>query len=423
MEKMDRDLSIDGTYKWLDWTDFPVEDTIYAIARDITGRNRRAKTWQDSDDFYRTLLETASVGIVIVNGAGEIMMANTEIEQLFGYGRHELIGFPVETLLPKRFHVRHRRHRERHNANPQVRPMGKNIELVARHKDGSEFPVEVALSYVTKEGETLSIAHISDISVRKRAEATREQLINELEAFAHTAAHDLKSPLAVIQGYADFLNSQYDTLAEDQKREILTDIEMTSRKMKSIVDELLLLASVRTLDEVSTEPLNMSLIVEEAKARLAPMIKEHDAVITLPETWPLACGYAPWVEEILVNYMSNAMKYGGTPPHLELGADTADSRMVCFWIRDNGRGLNREEQSLLFTPFTRLNKDDINGNGLGLSIIRRIVEKLGGQAGVQSELGLGSTFYFTLPRVEVFERTQQAGEIALSTTLDAQLAR
>jgi signal transduction histidine kinase len=344
-----------------------------------------------------------------------------------------MLGAKVETLVPNRFRARHRRHREQYHDNPQVRPMGNNIELVARRKDGSEFPIEVALSYVTKEGETLSIAHISDISVRKRAEAAREQLISELEAFAHTAAHleafahtaahDLKSPLAVIQGYADFMNSQYDTLAEDQKREILTDIEMTSRKMKSIVDELLLLASVRAQDEVNIEPLNMSHIVEEARARLAPMIEEYDAVISLPETWPLACGYAPWVEEILVNYMSNAMKYGGTAPYLELGTDTGDDSMVRFWIRDNGKGLSPEEQSLLFTPFTRLSIDGVDGHGLGLSIVRRIAEKLGGRVGVQSELGLGSTFYFTLPRVEVSERTQQSGEIALPTTVDAQPAR
>jgi len=122
----------------------------------------------------------------------------------------------------------------------------------------------------------------------------------------------------------------------------------------------------------------------------------------------MALGYMPWVEEIWVNYLSNAIKYGGRPPRLELGADPLPNPppqageglgggMIRFWVRDHGAGLTPEDQARLFTPFTRLDQVRVKGHGLGLSIVRRIVEKLGGQVGVESQVGQGSTFSFTLP--------------------------
>ena len=131
--------------------------------------------------------------------------------------------------------------------------------------------------------------------------------------------------------------------------------------------------------------------------RLAHMIEEHQTEIILPGTWPVALGYDPWVEEVWVNYLSNAIKYGGQPPHVELGATAQADGMVRFWVRDNGSGLTPEEQARLFTPFTRLDQVRAKGHGLGLSIVWRIVEKLGGQVGVESEIGRGSVFTFTLP--------------------------
>jgi two-component system sensor histidine kinase/response regulator len=161
----------------------------------------------------------------------------------------------------------------------------------------------------------------------------------------------------------------------------------------------------------------MANIVAEAQRRLAYLIEEHEAEITLTSegAWPMAMGYDPWVEEVWVNYLSNAIKYGGRPPRVELGFDVSTPRpelgtkaqpngalerkegTIRFWIRDNGPGLTPEEQTRLFTPFTRLDQARAKGHGLGLSIVRRIVEKMGGQFGVESEVGRGSVFSFTLP--------------------------
>jgi two-component system sensor histidine kinase/response regulator len=165
--------------------------------------------------------------------------------------------------------------------------------------------------------------------------------------------------------------------------------------MKNIFQELLLLAEVRT-GETELSPLAMGSLVVEAQRRLACLTEKYQAEITLPDTWPLALGHGLWVEEVWVNYLSNGIKYGGQPPRLELGATVQSDDMVCFWVRDNGRGLTPEEQARLFTPLTQLSQVRATEHGLGLSIVRRIVEKLGGQVGVESEVGRGSVFYFTL---------------------------
>ena len=182
--------------------------------------------------------------------------------------------------------------------------------------------------------------------------------------------------------------------------------------MGNIIDELLLLAGVRRTGVV-TEPLDMAGIVAEARLRLAHLIRDTQADIILQgaSAWPVARGYGPWVEEVWVNYLGNALKYGGQPPRVELGADPfstppksrgKEEGLVRFWVRDNGQGITPEDQARLFTPFTRLDQARAKGHGLGLSIVRRIVEKLGGQVGVESDgvPGQGSTFFFTLPGAE-----------------------
>ena len=268
--------------------------------------------------------------------------------------------------------------------------------------------------------ETLAASAAIAIDNARLVEALRQRTFElqarneELDAFAHTVAHDLKGPLAPLVGYAETLAMDYATAIDSNGLRYLRKMAQIGRKMSSIIDELLLLAGARKM-EVEMGPLDMGSIVAEAQQRLAHVIEKHQAEIILPETWPVALGYSPWVEEVWVNYLSNALKYGGQPPRVELGFGVSGPRPepgpkaqpngataqadgeVRFWVRDNGHGLTPEEQARLFTPFTRFDQVRAKGHGLGLSIVRRIVEKLGGRVGVESEIGAGSTFWFTLP--------------------------
>ncbi len=225
----------------------------------------------------------------------------------------------------------------------------------------------------------------------------REKLIAELDSFAHTVAHDLKNPLGATINYAQFITKYMDDISADELQEYAETIVRNGYKMASIIDELLLLASVRT-EKIEMEPLDMAKIVAETQSRLAYMIEESKAKIIIPDDWPIGWGYGPWVEEVWANYLSNAIKYGGQPPHIELGFTIGNNGLIKFWVQDNGAGLSPEAQALLFVPFTRLNQAQTQGHGLGLSIVQRIVKKLGGKVGVESEgmPGKGSTFSFYL---------------------------
>ena len=241
----------------------------------------------------------------------------------------------------------------------------------------------------------------------------------ELDTFAHTVAHDLKNPLSMLIGFSDLLSDAHAAMTERERQECYRGIARVAYKMDSIVKELLLLAQVRQVD-VGTEPLDMAGILAEVQQRLAPMMAEYQAEVVVPSAWPAAVGYAAWIEEVWVNYLSNALKYGGRPPRIELGAaplpdspplvgEGKSGGMVRFWVRDNGAGITPEDQARLFVPFTRLGPARAGGHGLGLSIVRRIVEKLGGQVGVESQLGQGSMFSFTLPGAASSLATSRCG--------------
>jgi signal transduction histidine kinase len=276
-------------------------------------------------------------------------------------------------------------------------------EELTKHRDHLEELVTERTAELAAANERLQW----EITERKQAEEALRQYTVELEArneeldaFAHTVAHDLKTPLGHIVGFAQVLEKQYAELPEEELRRYLRKMVQSGRKMSNIIDELLLLVGVRRLEELELGPLDLAGIVDEAQQRLVHLVEKHQAEIILPESWPVALGYGPWVEEVWANYLSNAIQHGGRPPRVELGAMEQADGMVCFWVRDNGPGLRPEEQARLFTPFTRLDQIRSKGHGLGLSIARRIVEKLGGQVGVESEAGQGSVFTFTLPGID-----------------------
>jgi signal transduction histidine kinase len=237
--------------------------------------------------------------------------------------------------------------------------------------------------------------------LERRVEARTVELAKsnaELNAFAHTVAHDLKDPLGQMIGYANYLLDFYSKTEPEEALRFLQNIRQAGYDALNIIEALLLLAGVRK-QEAPLEAVDMAISVNRARQRLASMIHEYQAEIILPEAWPMALGYAPWLEEVWSNYLSNALKYGGRPPRLELGATPQADGTICFWVKDNGPGLSQEAKEGLFAEFTRLNEAQMEGHGLGLSIVRRIIEKLGGRVGVESKVEQGSTFFFTLHKV------------------------
>lgn len=286
-----------------------------------------------------------------------------------------------------------------------VRETGIGVLEATNKKDEPFSHADLAWLEVLAPLAAAAIANARLFQELRQRTAQLQKRNEELDAFAHTVAHDLKSPLTSIVGFAESLEESVAGIREEDLRRYLHIVARNGRKMNRIIDELLLLAGVRKV-KAEIEPLDMANVVAETLQRLDRMIKNHQAEIVAPQSWPMALGYGPWVEEIWANYVSNAIKYGGRPPRVELGATAQPDGSICFWVRDNGPGLSKEAQARLFTPFTRLDRLRAEGHGLGLSIVQRIAEKLGGQVGVESKPGQGSTFYFTLPAVSAEPRTQ-----------------
>ncbi len=253
------------------------------------------------------------------------------------------------------------------------------------------------VDYITKpfQSEEVLARVNSHITIHTLQKNLREQ-VQELDAFAHTVAHDLKNPLSYIVTMADFINTQFIEQVPAELVTLLQKMENSTHRGVNIIDELLLLSSVRKQD-IELAPVDMGRIVRNAQDRINFMMTNYEGTITLQDKWPDALGYGPWIEEVWVNYLSNALKYGGRPPTVACGAAVHPTGMIRFWAKDNGDGLTPEKQAILFTEFVRLKQVRVEGYGLGLSIVQRIVNKLGGNVGVHSEIGQGSTFYFELP--------------------------
>ncbi len=365
--------------------------------RTIQRRVAYATELFQGDITIRTLLESLAEGVVIVDSAANIVFINSQTERIFGYQKEEIVGRPLNILIPEKLHSAHEKHVNDYFKSPRVRPMGKGRDLIGHKKDGRDFPVEISLSFLEADGNRLSMAFVTDITLRKKAEKDLTTRNEELDDFAHTVAHDLKGSLTSLLGYSELLSQRDVNLEKQTIRDSLDQICTSSRKMANIIDELLLLASVRK-EDVEVTSLVMLSIVNDALLRLKSEVKISEIEIVLADDFPEALGHAPWVEEVWYNYIGNAIKYGGDPAKIEIGGELQDNGFAQFWVKDNGPGLNDVEQSRLFTAYA-LQERKSGGHGLGLSIVKRIVEKLNGGVGVQSHVSEGSIFSFTLPSV------------------------
>lgn len=254
-----------------------------------------------------------------------------------------------------------------------------------------------AVDYITKPIVVeIVIARIKTHLTIRRLQRWLQEQNAALDAYARTVAHDLKNPLGCITTCADYLIDHWAELDDNKLLSYLQILQTSGHNAMGIIDELLLLASAQRGD-ILVQPINMGDVFRHAQEQIEFMLMTHRGSLHAPRTWPSAYGYAPWIEAVWVNYLSNAIKYGGHPPRLEVGASPQSDGMIRFWVHDNGAGIPAESQRQLFIEWTRLEGSHVHGHGIGLALVRRIIERLGGHVGVESTIGKGSTFYFCLP--------------------------
>jgi signal transduction histidine kinase len=253
----------------------------------------------------------------------------------------------------------------------------------------------------------LVVAYRSALSTRtgyylfSREHAVRRELetLNaSLDAFSHTVAHDLKNPTALTISATALMRELLsdETVDRPRMREILAMLEANARRQNRMISELLVLATIRRSAPVVRREIDVRRTLMQAIDHVSVLGEALGASITWTDPIPPACGHAAWVEEVWVNYLSNAVKYGGTPGRVECGAEERDEE-IRYWVRDHGPGVPTEERARLFREFSRLDNPTVDGHGLGLSVAKRIVETLGGSVGI-GDPAVGAEFWFTLPR-------------------------
>lgn len=358
----------------------------YAIERQRLRAQLEEKTRQleASEARRRAIIERNADGIIILNKQGIVRFVNPAAESILRSDQDELLGQPFRL--------------------PMIR--GDTAELTVKRNSGEDASIEMRLVETEWEGEKVYLASLRDVTDHKIAKATISQRAEELasqnialDEFAHTMAHQVQGLLSQIIGYASYIQMHYQTDLNEDILQSLNRIMQSGHKMNNVISELLLLASMRTA-EVTIMPLDMKRILSEVKKRLKFQIEANNAQIDEPDDWPVPRGHTSWIEEALLNYINNAIKYGGDPPKIKIGTTLLPNNMVKIWVQDNGIGISPEDQQRLFKPHTRLQQRKVSGEGLGLSIVRRIIERCDGEVGVESKVGEGSTFWFTLPLAE-----------------------
>ncbi len=363
-----------------------------------------------TEALFRSLVESAPDGIVIVDQLGRIVVVNKQTEVLFGYPPEEMIGQPVEMLVPERFREGHAGHRRDYADAPRVRPMGEGQELYGRRKDGSEFPVSISLSPIQTASELLVFGDIRDITAQRRAERRIRELNEhlarrnteldvanqELEAFSYSVSHDLRAPLRAIDGFSRILIDEHGSQLDGQGRDRLERVRRAAQQMGLLIDDLLKLARVSRA-ELQFGNVDLSTLAGE----LIDALQKHEpgrhvACIVAPGM--TAWGDAKLLTIAVENLLANAWKFTGqrVEARIEFGMQLQDGVTV-YSVKDNGAGFDMVYADKLFGAFQRLHDArEFPGTGIGLATVQRIIHKHGGRIWADAAIDRGATFHFTL---------------------------
>ena len=389
-------------------------------------------------DRFRNLLEIAPDPILEVDAAGRIVLANNQAEKLFGWTRAELAGQPIEMLLPQRFRIKHIAHRADYSANPKTRPMGTELDLFALRKDGTECAIDINLSPVSlADGRVMCI--IRDVSERKHTEEQIRTLNQNLERrteelaaanhqlelrnleveranvlkseFLASVSHELRTPLHAIIGFSELLAEESAGSLNSKQKRFTTHIHQGAQHLLELINDILDLSKIEAGQmELRQESFALDAAIAEVLSSIRPLANNKGIALS-DEIQPKLSIFADRIrfKEILFNLFSNAVKFTKEGGRIAVRSATLPD-YIRISVADTGIGIAKEVHESIFQTFRQVastTKGVREGTGLGLAITKRLVEQHGGQIWLESELGAGSEFFFTIPRTNSFSGEEQ----------------
>ncbi|HEY5239031.1 MAG TPA: PAS domain S-box protein [Rhizomicrobium sp.] len=365
-----------------------------------------------SESRLRAVVDHTLDGLITIDTKGMIKTFNHACERIFDYDASEVVGRNVKMLMPEPYHAEHDGYLARYKATGDAHIIGTaGREVTGRRKDGSVFPMDLSISVFTLEDGTYYSGIVRDITLRKEAEQelmgythALERSNKELDDFAYIASHDLKEPLRGIHNHSRFLLEDNEEKLDTESVGRLNRLVFLSQRMERLVNDLLYFSRLGR-QELAVQPTEIGAVIDDVESTLDHFLEERSARIVMPLALPTIVCDKPRVTELFRNLITNAAKYNDKAEKIiEIGfldsmktADGAAMKNV-FYVKDNGLGIVPEFHQEIFRIFKRLQaaQGPEEGTGVGLTFVKKIVERHGGQIWLESEPGKGTTFYFTL---------------------------
>lgn len=415
----------DGSWRYLEAIGKALVDDngeIYGITstRDITDRVVAEESLRASEERTRFILQTSLDAIITIRSDGVVNSWNPQAEAIFGWRSEDVIGRPlVEMIIPERYREQHRLGLERWRSTGEGPLLNRRIEIEALHRDGHEFMVELTIAPFNDNGETSFSAFVRDVTERVRAKEELQQNAAELEqrvaertaelqrsnddlqAFASSISHDLRAPLLTMKSYGEALLEDYSETMDHAERAFTSRVVQTTADLDTLIQDILGYSQIGAARMVH-EKVDLGAMIALALNQLTAQIGESKARVTVPPSVHRVYGHPQILLQAVVNLVSNAIKFvaAGTEPKVTIRT-SARGDSIRLWVEDNGIGIPEESRERVFDIFKRLHGiEAYPGSGIGLAIVKRGVERLGGSVGVESGAGKGSRFWIDLPSAQ-----------------------